>query len=95
MRRVKYEDTRGFLFIVEIPDDAPDSEAKYGNPVGPPVLSGLGLPLEVERALNRELFARGLFTFADVRKRQMDVLSALKSALSLDVGKVMEAYKNG
>lgn len=95
MRRVKYEDARGFHFLMEMPDDAPDSDVKFGNPLGPPVLDGLDLPESLERRLNNELFARNLITFADVKRRHTDVLSALKSALSIDVERIMEAYKDG
>ena len=93
MRRVRYEDDAGRLFMVELPDNASDADVKYGNPVGPPVLD-LGLAEDTAVRLHNELFFRGLFTLDDVKRHRVEVMRALQHALSLDVERIMEAYQN-
>lgn len=89
---VNYEDTKGRLSIREIPDDKPLAHARYGVLVGPPDLSSLNLPEEVEVRLNNELFNRGLLTLSDARRRPAELEAALKAALKLDVQALMAAY---
>ena len=93
MRKIEYINKDSMSHYVGIPDEAPDSHAMYGIVIGPPDLSNLELPKQVEVRLNNELFVRGLITIADVRKRRIDVLGALQSALAVDVAKVIEIYK--
>lgn len=81
------------LYIVEIPDYAPDSEAYLGILVGPPYLDSLGLSDEVRIRLNKELNARGLITKKDVRHRTSEVLAALQAAFKIDVARVLNLYE--
>lgn len=78
--------------MTEIPDDAPDSEATLGVPVGPPALSPLGLPKALEVRLHNELFHRGLLTKRDIIKRQVDIGSAIQSAMKVAVKEVQDLY---
>lgn len=91
-RLVDYVDPDGRKFKRLIPAHAPDTDAIMGIEIGPPDLAALGLPLEIERRLNHQLFARGLFTAADVRRRPDSVIAALMAAYKADANKVMELY---
>lgn len=95
MKLVSYTDSVGRKFMVSLPDNAPESDAGFGLPIGPPVLESLELPRDIEIRLNNELFARGLFTLSDLKGRNNDVLSALLNALSVSVGRITEAYRDG
>lgn len=92
MREVTFTDFDGRKWRRLIPDEAPDEQAEYGIPVGPPPLDRLRLPLALEIRLHNELFNRGLFTERDVRRRSEELPSALRSAIGLDVQKIFECY---
>lgn len=92
MRQVKHTDDKGRIQVVLIPDDAPDSHATLGIPVGPPSLAALGLPEEIETRLHNQLVARNLLTVADVKARRSDVFGALQKALGVDVNRVVTCY---
>lgn len=92
MRRVAYKDTAGRWSVREVPDSAPDDHAAYGILVGPPDVSSLNLPEEVETRLNNELYARGLITARDVRSKSEQLRNAIQSALRLDVQNLMTCY---
>lgn len=77
----------------KIPEGVPDSQASVGIPVGPPPLDGLGLPLEIEVRLHNQLFARGIFTERDARKRLDEIRSSLISALQSDVNRILAIYQ--
>lgn len=91
-RVTSFTDVDGRKWAVTLPDDAPDSDAPLGLLLGPPSLETLGLPLEAEVRLHNELFARRLWTLADVTRRRMDILGALQSAFKVDIGKIVELY---
>lgn len=93
MKQVVHEEANGIKYYVSIPDNAPDEHSSYGVRVGPPDLSSLNLPLEIEVALNNALFARRLFTHNDIRVRPQEVFAALQSALKLDATVIMNLYK--
>lgn len=93
MRNVTYKDRKGRLFKVIMPDNAQDDHIEFGIFVGPPLLTALSLPRDVEVKLHNELYARGLFTKQDVIKRRNDVIGALQSALAIHVEKIVELYK--
>lgn len=93
MRRTKYEDSKGRKFLVEIPDDAPDTHAKMGVPIGPPDLAPLQLPMRVEVALNNALFDRGLYTKRELVGRRQELIGALQAALKLDVQMLDMVYE--
>lgn len=84
MRNVTYIDPEGRKFLVQLPDDAPDSHAPMGVPIGPPDLSDLNLPLAMEVRLNNALFARQLLTRNDVRRRRQELTAVWQSVLSVD-----------
>lgn len=92
LRTLTYVDSAGRKLAVQLPDEAPDSEAKYGIPLGPPPLKTLGLPIQIEVRLNNELHGRGLLTRADVVRRRADVVGALMTALAVDVDKIVALY---
>jgi hypothetical protein len=75
-----------------VPDNAEEYEYSRGVVIGPPDLSSLGLPIEIETRLNDELYARGLIGINDVRKNRQEVLYALQTALAVTVERIMECY---
>lgn len=89
MRRVNYTDLQGRKFLVEIPDNKPDSEAVRGVRIGPPDLAPLGLPVAVEVRLNNALHARKLWDRASSEQCR----DALMAALKLDAFAIAELYR--
>ncbi len=72
-----------------------EDEAAKGVPVGPPDLSPLNLPLEIEIRLNNQLFQRKLLTLKDVRRRANEVFASIQSVLRIDVAAVTSLYRLG
>lgn len=93
MKQVKYTDHLGRVFLSELPDNAPDEHAALGAIVGPPDLSELNLPLDMEVRLNNSLYARGLFTSQDLRRRRGELLAVWQSVLQVDVVKLVNLYE--
>ena len=81
------------MFLVEVPDDAPESAAKMGVKIGPPDLEPLQLPTRVEVALNNQLFQRGLLTKRDLIGRRHELVAALQSAYKVDVNLLDTVYE--
>lgn len=92
MRRAIWTDPSGRRWTTEIPDDAPDSDAEIGVPIGPPSLDFLDLPEALAVRLHNALHDRGLLTYEDVRRRRPDVSSAIISAAKLGVGEIVDGY---
>lgn len=92
MREANYRDRQGRQFLVLLPDGVADEDSRMGLPVGPPPLGHLDLPLEVEVRLNNQLFARGIFTWADAKARRQDIFAAWQAALATDCDRVVMAY---
>lgn len=92
MREVTYTDGLGQMFLTRIPDSAPDAHAAFGVRVGPPELDTLGLPIEIQVRLHNELYARRVWTWAELRARRADVADALRTALKLGVGDIERVY---
>lgn len=82
----------GRSYRVQVPEGAPKHLWNAGIVVGPPDLTPLGLPKELETRLHNELHARGIITQKDARKRSQDVHGALQSALRIDAQRVVELY---
>lgn len=76
-----------------IPEGTPASQAAHGVPLGPPSLSALGLPIEVEVRLHNELFNRRILTEKDAQQNVDQIRSALKAALSTDVVRIIGIYQ--
>lgn len=93
LRQVEYTDADGRKSLRLIPRDAPDEDAAFGILVGPPPLTGLGLPLELEVRLSNELYARGLLTERDLRKRRQDGAAAMMAACRLDIDRIIGALQ--
>ncbi len=91
LQKVEYRDGDGRKFLVQVPLGFEDM-AESGIPVGPPDLSELELPLEMEVKLNNQLYDRNLFTLADVRRRPEDIGAALKAVLRIDVLRIKSLY---
>lgn len=94
MREVKYEDAQGRLWLVRLPDHAPDSDAAMGIIVGPPPMDGLGLPEEIAIRLHNQLYHRGLFTIRDAERRRQEVVGALQATLKIGAQHILAAYRN-
>jgi hypothetical protein len=87
MRAVDWTDDHGLRWRSLIPDDAQDSSAPFYTPLGPPDLSGLGLPSHIHAALHNELHRRQLWTWEELRHNR----EALNAAISLSLGMTTEA----
>lgn len=93
LRRVEYRDADGRLSLRLIPAYASDDEALAGVLIGPPLLDGLGLPLDQEVRLNNELYVRGLFTEQDIRRNRALTLAAIMAANRADLERLLEAIQ--
>lgn len=94
MKVVTHIDEVGRKFSVELPDNAPPEHAKFGVLLGPPDLSSLGLPLDLEVRLNNALHARGLLALRDLRRRRGELLAVWQSVLSTDIARLTSLYAN-
>lgn len=92
MRETHYIDHEGRYWCVLLPDDAPESDAPKGIPVGPPSLEALGLPAATEIRLHNQLYARGIFTERDARRRVQDLQAALSAAFRVDANIIADLY---
>lgn len=92
VREASYTDSAGRLWMVLLPDGAPDADAPLGLPLGPPSLAALGLPEELEVRLHNALAARRLFTAQDARRRQNELVGAWQAALRVDARKLLDCF---
>ena len=92
MKTLVYTDSKTRKTWVNLPDNAPDSHASKGIPIGPPSLSSLNLPVDIEVRLHNELFNRGILTAKDARRRQVEIFAALQSALRVDTTRIQNLY---
>ncbi len=92
MRQTSYTDEDGRQWAVNLPDGAPEADTALGIPVGPISLAPLNLPLDVEVRLHNQLFARRIFSEADVKGRRADIFGALQAAFRVDTGKIAQLY---
>ncbi len=93
MRSVDYTDDRGRNFRTLLPDDAPDSEANMGIPIGPPdVVDYLGLPEPLATRLHNILHERGLFDVKTLQKNDTAIVGAWQAALRVDANRLYQAF---
>lgn len=93
MKTLDYLDPNdGRMYRVMLPDGAPDTHASMGIRLGPPDLSGLGLPDALADRLHRELWVRGLITAGDVARRPDELRHSLQAALKVDALRIAELY---
>ena len=91
--QVEHVDSDGRYWAVLMPEGE-EEKSEMGIPIGPPDLSGLGLPLGIEVNLHNQLYRRGLFTLRDVKgRKQNEVFAALQAALKVDVIKVTALFR--
>jgi len=90
---VEYRDKEGRLWRRGLPEGTPASQAASGVPLGPPSLSSLGLPLEIEVALHNQLYSREIFNERDAQQNVDQIRSALKAALATDVVRIIGIYQ--
>jgi hypothetical protein len=91
MKEVDWESPDGHKYRVMCPEHDLDHPER-GIVIGPPDLSALGLPFEVELRLHNQLWARQLFTAQDFDRRRVEAIGALQAALSVDVERVFQEY---
>lgn len=87
-----YVDSFGRKWATQIPDHAPESEAEFGIPLGPPPLDGLNLPEEIQTRLHNQLFERGLFNNVNVSRRRTDLQAAIQYAVQLHQQRLVDLY---
>lgn len=68
MRNVTYTDEKGYIHIVSIKDDDPDSKAKYGLPQDPPNVDLLDVD-GLKRDLHNAMVKGEMFSLGDVMKQ--------------------------
>lgn len=88
----EYKDDEGRWWVVAVPEG--ETDLAMGIPIGPPDLSGLNLPLNIEVRLHNQLWSRGLITAKDIRgpNGSREVFAALQSALKVDVASVTSQF---
>ncbi len=91
---VEYEDDLGFKYLVDVPVGRHDL-ASIGVRIGPPDLSSLDLTDTVKRALNHQLFNRGIITERDARMHPNEVASAVQAALKVSTTSILNLYLTG
>jgi len=90
LRKVEYTDREGRIFITQLPEGVPDSQAEIGIPVGPPDLTELHLPIETEVRLNNALVRRELIEAKDASVER--IREALMAALKVDAQRIALLY---
>ena len=90
LKRASYVDIEGRKKVVLIPEESDQPE--MGIPVGPPDLTELNLPLELEVRLNNELVNRGILTPIEALKNRAEISLAIQSTIKLDVDRIIQAY---
>ena len=93
MRQTTYTDSHGRKFEVLLPVDSDNSQARHGLRLGPPDLSPLGLPLDVEVRLNNELHRRGIITLLDANTQLVRIQEAVNQTLRMSAGKIRDLYR--
>lgn len=91
LKEADYKDSSGRMFRVLVEEG--EEDLSQGIIVGPPFLTELQLPRNLEVRLHNELFVRGLFTMRDVLRKGNEVDAALRSALRLDVQTIIGVYR--
>jgi len=93
VKQVDYTDNRGRQYRVLLPDGEVIERAPTGIPVGPPdVVDAMGLTEPLATRLHNELFARGLFTADDARRKPSELQAAILAAAKVDAQTVYKAY---
>ena len=94
MKEAHYTDKAGRMWATQLPDNAPDTDAELGLPLGPPSLEGLNLPEELEVRLHNQLYHRRIFTYSQAKADKLNVQAAMQATLKLDVLHIVEIYRN-
>lgn len=95
VRRLDVVDPYGRHLAVLMPDGLPDESWRSGVPLGPPPLDALRLPIEIEVAVNNQLFHRGILTARDAVKQPQEIHAAITSALKLTAQRIQSCYLVG
>lgn len=80
----------GRMYYVRLPDH--ETDPTRGMTLGPPDLSPLNLPAEVEERLHIEMFVRGIKDKKIAMKKRQEVFAALQAAFAVSVDKILECY---
>jgi hypothetical protein len=87
---VDYEDSDGYRWLVRVPEGCED--ASMGIPIGPPDLTALGLPPDIQRRLHNQLHSRGLLTKRDLNGKMREVVAAVQATYRVDAQAVTALY---
>jgi hypothetical protein len=94
-RMVRVTDDYGRVTRVLIPEGAPDSDADHGLVLGPPDLTSLGYPLDIEVRLHNGLEGRGIITAQDAIARPDEIQRAIQSAFKASAQQVQTVFLEG
>lgn len=89
---VDWTDDDGRKFRMSVPNDAEESDYQFGNPIGPPSLASLGLPLREEVRLNNFLHAMGIFSARQAHQNRAHIQAAWQRTLKLGTEDIVSVY---
>lgn len=94
MKVVLYVDDDGRKFAMSVPDDCEEADYAYGNPVGPPSLSGLPtkLPLREEVRMHNLLYDMGIFTAKQAHLGRAHIQAAWQRTLAVGTEDIVQLY---
>jgi hypothetical protein len=93
LKQVSYKDTDGRYRTVLLPESEPEEFAELrGILIGPPDLSELGLPTDIEVRLNNELYHRGIIDAKSATRNRQEIVYAIQSALKVDADRIIGVY---
>ncbi len=93
VKPVKFTDPSGRQFVTAIPDDAPDSHADMGVPIGPPDLSELKPPADWSLQVQNGLADAGILTYKDFRRNRMAVRGVLNRVMNDQIRELEAIYR--
>lgn len=76
--RVHYTKDKGLIQIREVPDNAGESQYKWGVVVGPPDISELNLTKNKIKKLNNELALGWFGDYEDTKGRRSELMSIIQ-----------------
>lgn len=98
MTVVKYTDTKGFMWAVDVPEGTSPEQYKAGVRLGPPDLSRLNLGKDQWLALNTLLVEHGLYNAPQLMGKRLELKQILQKCgisthlLNTLIGVYQEVY---
>ncbi len=90
--KATYTDEEGRQYVTLVPEGQ-EHMARSGIPVGPPDLTSLGLPIDIEVRLHNALYDRNILTLYDAKQKASEVQAALQGALKVGTHTIISLYQ--